>query len=126
MSLFQKYNANPKNKRVGDCVVRAISTAINEPWDTVFMDLCEVGFDLKSMPNDKDTYSEYLNRKGFSNITIKVTKGSKRPTVQSFAQDNPNGTFVLSVANHLVTVVDGKYYDTWDSGSCCLYRYWHR
>ena len=53
-------------------------------------------------------------------------KGSKRPTVDSFAKDHPNGSYILSVANHVVAVVDGKYYDTWDSGYKSLYGYYEK
>ena len=28
----------------------------------------------------------------------------------------PHGTYVLATNNHVVAVVDGNYYDTWDSG----------
>lgn len=34
--------------------------------------------------------------------------------------------FFLNVANHCIAVVDGYYYDTWESGSCCLYGYWEK
>ncbi|EDM88186.1 hypothetical protein RUMOBE_01092 [Blautia obeum ATCC 29174] len=32
----------------------------------------------------------------------------------------------MNVANHCIAVVDGYYYDTWESGSCCLYGYWEK
>lgn len=121
---FENYNANPNNKKTGDCVVRALSKALDKSWDVVYMDLCEIGFELKVMPNDDECYMEYLKSKGFTKETIKVTKGSKRPTVTSFTKEHQEGTYILRVANHLVTVKDGKYFDIWDSGSCCLYGFW--
>ena len=30
---FVKFNANPKGRKTGDCVVRAICTALNESWE---------------------------------------------------------------------------------------------
>lgn len=121
---FENYNANPSNKKTGDCVIRALSKALDKRWDVVYMDLCELGFELKVMPNDDECYMEYLKSKGYNKQTIKVTKGSKRPTVTSFTKEHQEGTYILRVANHLVTVCDGKYYDIWDSGDCCLYGFW--
>ena len=60
---------------------------------------------------------------GFSYHGISNRKGIKRPTVETFAKDHPEGTFILNVANHEVAVVDGLYYDTWNSGHCSLYGY---
>lgn len=123
---YVEYNPNPQGKKVGDCVVRAICKATGMDWDIVFMDLCEIAFDEKCMPNEKDAYEKYIIKKGLEWRSIKVTKGSKRPTVKSFAKDHPQGTYIMRVANHLVTVQDGKYYDLWDSGECCVYGYWER
>ena len=30
--------------------------------------------------------------------------------------DNPEGKYLLATGTHVVTVIDGDYYDTWDSG----------
>lgn len=65
-----------------------------------------------------------MNQLGFDYQGISNKKGSKRPTVEQFAKEHKNGKYVLSVANHVVGCVDGKYYDTWDSGDCCLYGYY--
>lgn len=49
-----------------------------------------------------------------------IKKGNKRPTVAGFATEHKKkkkkGAYILKVANHVVAVVDGIYYDTWDSG----------
>lgn len=130
-SLNIYYNPNPspdhKKKKahpVGDCVIRSMCKATEQDWDTVYKEMCELGFELKAMPNDDLTWREYLTRKGFIKHSIKVPKGSKRPTVQGYTKEHKKGTFVLQVANHLVTASDGHYYDVWDCGTCCLYQVW--
>lgn len=120
------YNPNPLKKETGDCVVRAFCKATGKDWDVVYKELFELGFELKVMPNSRDNWKEYLDRNNFIKHSIKVSRGSRRPTVDSFARNNPKGTFVLQVANHIVTVVDGYYYDTWDCGSRSLYGYWEK
>lgn len=119
------HNPNPTASRdSADCVVRALSVALDLDWDTVYRDLCDLGFALKRMPNDRDTYRTCLTNAGMLRTGISNKKGSRRPTVDSFARTNPQGVFVLEIAHHLVTVRDGRYYDTWDCGSKSLYGYW--
>jgi hypothetical protein len=121
------FNPNPTKKTDrGDCVVRAMCKATGKDWNTVFIELCKLGMELKAMPNDKITWKEYLERNGFQYHKITVKKGSKRGTVAQFAEKNKKGTYVLSVANHLVTAEDGYYYDTWDCGEYSLYGYYEK
>jgi len=61
---------------------------------------------------------------GFEYTGVSNKKGSKRPTVKSFALSHPKGKYVVSVARHAVAVVDGVYYDTWDSGYKSLYGWY--
>lgn len=37
-------------------------------------------------------------------------------TVEQFCEDHPKGLFVVAVQGHVLTVLDGDYYDAWDSG----------
>ena len=119
-------NPNPSKNVCGDCVVRALSLALNEEWSVIYADLCELGGHIYRMPNDKDCFKTYLTRRGFQRTPISNKKGSKRPTVRSFAEEHKTGTYVLEVAHHLVTVKDGHYYDIWDCGNKSLYGFWNR
>ena len=119
------YNPNPLKKETGDCVVRALCKATGKDWELVYSELCQLGFELKVMPNSDECWKEYLIRTGFIYHSIKVKKGSRRPRVDEFARkkEHKDGTYVLKVANHIVTCKEGHYYDTWDSGECCLFSY---
>lgn len=121
--MFQLYNANPKGKKAGDCVIRAFSLALNKSWDDTYTELCQLGMKMKAMPNDTVTYTKYAKDNNMEKCKVLLEDG-KKPTVAQFAKINKTGTFVLRVANHLVTVKDGKYHDTWDSGSKSIYTYW--
>lgn len=121
------FNPNPLKKEIGDCVVRAICAAEDASWDDVFKELCEIGFELKTMPNDKETYETYLQRHGYTKTPISNKKGTKRPTVDEMAKrSKTEGPFICQVANHLVTAKDGYGLDLWDSGSKSLYAYWSK
>lgn len=61
---------------------------------------------------------------GLTYNPISNKKGSKRPTVKEFAKSHPTGRYIVKVAHHVVAVVDGVYYDTWDSGYKSLYGYY--
>lgn len=46
------YQPNPSKKLQGDCVVRAMTKAMYKDWDTVYVDLCKLGMEIKDMPNE--------------------------------------------------------------------------
>lgn len=123
---YAYYQPNKKDIKdeYGDCVIRAITKALNMDWLSVFDELVPISREMQAPYNSKVCYESYLKEKGFKYVGISNKKGSKRPTVKSFAKEHPNGVYVLRVANHIVTVTEGKYYDTWDSGEKSLYGYW--
>lgn len=41
---YSWHNENPYNRNVGDCTVRAISTALDQAWDTTYIGLCLEGY----------------------------------------------------------------------------------
>lgn len=116
------YNPNPLKKETGDCVIRALCKATGNSWDDVFNSLVSLAFDEKVMPNNDNVWKKYIKAHGF--VYNKFKRGTDRPTVQEFATKHKKGTYVLSIANHLVTCQDGYYYDIWDCGHKTLYGYW--
>ena len=123
---YKYYQPNKKDLKddYGDCVVRALTKLLNMEWLEVFNELIPIASDLQCMPNAKPCYERYLKIKGFEYHGISNKKGTKRPTVDRFAKDHKEGAYFVRVANHVVAVVDGVYYDTWDSGECKMYGYW--
>lgn len=113
----------PSKHKDGDCVVRAVCKATDMEWFDVYDELCRIGRKLQRMPNSDKTYKKMLVDRGFEYCGLKMEKGSKRLTVKEFARKHKKGTYVLRVAGHVVTVVNGKYYDIFDSGDYCVYSY---
>ena len=113
--MFVRYNANPEQKIVGDCVIRAISRATETRWDYTYDELCLQGKKMCDLPSSNAVWGTYLKKHGFQRINIPNTCPMCY-TVRDFARDNPKGTFVLGTGTHAVAVIDGLYYDTWDSG----------
>lgn len=122
--LYKYYNPNPSKKEVGDCVERALCVVTDRDWLSVYDELCAVGRQVFAPPGHKTCYEKFLKDNGFTYVGVSNRKGTKRPTVAGFTKEHKTGSHLLVVANHLVGVKDGCYYDTWDSGEKCLYGYW--
>lgn len=118
-------NPNPKNSIVGDCVVRAIAIATGRSWQDVYMKLCLEGLTLADMPSSNRVWGEYLKSQGYIKTVIPDTCPDCY-TVRDFCGEHFKGRFILGTGTHAVAVIDGNYYDTWDSGDEVVIYYWHK
>lgn len=121
-SLYVEFRS--QRKRANDCTVRALMKLLELSWVEAYNELCSAGRVVKRMPNEIDAVRVAIESFGYKKTSIPVEKGSKRPTVASFAAEHPKGRYLLNVANHVVACVDGHYYDSWDCGAKCIYNYW--
>ena len=113
--MFKYYNPNPMNKRVGDCVIRAISKALDLDWNDTYTALCLQGYVMSDLPSSNQIWGAFLRKQGF----IRQVVPNECPdcyTVEDFCKDHPTGIYVLGTGSHAVAVVDGFYYDAWESG----------
>lgn len=115
MEYFNEVNVNPLNRRTGDCVIRAISTALNQDWHITYWGLCLQGAMLCDMPSGNGVWASYLKDKGYKRYAI--PNDCDCYTVEDFCKDNPEGTFILGTGTHALCVKDGKYFDIWNSGN---------
>ena len=127
---YQYFQPNKKDlkDKVGDCQIRALCKTLNLSWVEAFdltIPICRELQTYTIFDCDLKKTKEAMKSFGFEYTGVSNKKGTKRPTVDSFAKDHPEGTYILSVAHHVVACVDGKYYDTWDSGHKSLYGYYH-
>ena len=116
MDRWEYFNPNPAGNRVGDCAVRAICKATDFDWETVFTGLMIQACALSDMPSANYVWGAYLYKRGYRR---KLIEQSERYiyTVNDFCIDHPTGTYILCIDGHVVTVQEGKYFDTWDSGN---------
>lgn len=121
--MWIEFNNNPSGKRVGDCAVRAVGKVLGQDWQDAYIGLCSEGLVFKDMPSANYVWGMYLKRYGFEEHMISSIC-PQCVTVAQFAKDHPKGRYVLATQNHVIGVVDGDYYDTWDSGEeTVLYFY---
>lgn len=123
--MYVHANPNPDGIYVGDCVVRAIAIATNSTWDHVYVMLCLEGFIKKNFGDANDVWGSYLKRIGFRQILL-PDNCPDCYSVRDFCYDYPYGTFILATGTHLVAVIDGDYYDAWDSGDEVPTSVWRR
>ena len=104
--------------------MRAICKATGQEWNRVYTALCAYGLALKDMPTANNVWGKYLREIGFRRYLISDERDDY--TVADFCKDHPTGTFILAIDGHVVCVVDGFYFDSWDSGNEIPIYYWTR
>lgn len=120
---YEYFNNNPAGRRVGDCAVRAISKALNIDWEKAYVMLAINGFIMADIMNANNVIASVLRQNGFYRKSIDNTCPDCF-SVKDFCKENPKGTFVLGTGTHVVTAIDGNYYDVWDSGDEIPIYYW--
>lgn len=70
---YINFNPNPDRKLVGDCVIRAISKAMNQSWEDTYMGIMLQGFAMHDMPSSNDVWGRYLFEHGFRRYIIPDT-----------------------------------------------------
>ena len=114
--MWINYNANPAGRQVGDCTVRAVSKVLDEDWEQSYSGMALQGFMLCDMPSANHVWGAYLRSKGFERHIIPDTCPDCY-SVKDFCKDHPKGRFLLALSGHVVCIIDGNYFDTWDSGN---------
>ena len=108
-------------RKRGDCVVRAITIALNLPYEVVFKSLCDLAKETGFFPNDDETYGLYLKQNGWiKNKPQRTGRSLKR--LENF--NSAGITAIVNTRNHLVCVSNGKIYDTWDCKFYCANSYY--
>lgn len=123
--MYIFYNANPINNFTHDCTIRAISTVLGQSWDETFDGVAAVAKEMKTMPSVNRAWGRYLKRKGYVPYFIPDTCPNCY-TVRDFCIDHPIGSYILGLDEHVIAVIDGNYYDTWDSGGELPFYYWQK
>ena len=123
--MFHEYNANPVGRRGADCTVRAIAKVTGQEWEKVYLDLSLYGLISADMPSANHVWGAYLTDLGFTRRIIPNTCPACY-TVKDFANDHQRGKYILALNGHVVPVVNGDYFDTWDSGNEIPLYYWER
>lgn len=122
---FIFYNSNPENNLVSDCVIRAISKVTGDDWETVYLGVSAVGLDMHDMPSSNRVWGKYLRTIGFDRFSIPNTCPDCY-TIRDFSIDYNHGSYLAATGTHVVAVINGDYYDTFDSGDEVPIYFWRK
>lgn len=123
--MYSYYNANPYKIRVGDCVIRAISKALNQPWEDTYIDLTIQGYLMKDLLSSNAVWGAYLKSKGFTRDIIS-NDCPECYTIEDFCNEHPKGTYIIGTGTHAVCVIDSTIFDTWNSSGETPIYYYHK
>lgn len=129
---FHFYNANPKGKMTTDCVIRAISTALEQSYEQTLREMAEMTISSGYMLNENKGMDKYLKSKGWIKCKSPRKDDGTKYTGQEFCRtlmhpiyseelDLCRQGFEINhiVANigghHTVAIKSGQVWDTWNS-----------
>ena len=94
-----------------DCTVRALTIALNYDYYVVVMALQQQAKFLKIKDfKDWENVKAFMKAEGFVKMEPK-----KIYKVKDFVKQHPKGIYILSLKEHVTTLVNGTIYDTWDT-----------
>lgn len=115
------FNNNPVGRSTGDCVVRAISKALNMGWESAHLMLDVNAISMGDMPSADSVWGSTLRQNGYYKHLITGYK-----TAEDFCEEHPKGTYVLAFGGHVATVIDSLLFDAWDSSKEAIQYYWSK
>ena len=118
-------NPNPRKRNTGDCSVRAVAIATDQNWNDAFTSMAFQGLLLSDMPSANYVFGEYLESQGFKLHLIPDTCPTCY-TIRDFCKEYPKGRYVVGTGTHVVAVIDGDYYDAYDSGDMKPLYFWRK
>jgi hypothetical protein len=123
---WKQFNPNPAGRsNVGDCSVRAIAAALDVDWETAFALIAKNAYQMGNVISANEVWGSVLRQNGFKRYAIENTCPDCY-SMDDFAIDHPNGTYVVGTGNHVATIKDGRIYDSWDSSNEIPQYYWAR
>lgn len=123
MIRWKRYNPNPDGRGKEDCAIRAIAAALDTDWDSAFALLAVKAFQMKDMQNRDAVWGAVLRCHGFRREAV-PNSCPDCYTAQEFAEDHPEGIYVLGFGDHVATLRDGFIYDSFDSTAEIPQFYW--
>ena len=125
--MWVKYSNNPYglNGSIDDCVVRALSVLLDQTWDETYTNLALLGIAQGKMPSNNAVHISYLKQHGYK-MHIPSSDCPDCITVREFSERYPNGDYFLACGDHVVALIQGNYYDVFDSGDEVIVYYFSK
>lgn len=129
---FTYENVNPKKKITGDCVIRALSNAMNKPWEEVFNDLFNLSLKTGYMLDTPNLYKKYLEEQGWKiqkqpKYAFTGTKYTGREFIDKLVRNTTiDGKPIIAHigTHHLSCIINNTIRDIWDCSNDKVGNYW--
>lgn len=128
-SDWKQYNANSRDKYVGDCVKRSLSYAYGVDYDEISRQLNRIKRQIGAQAfNSYSTFTKFLNDNGARSINI----ASYDPmTEKDFSKKWNHGVYICltgpsdkKYSTHMVCIMNGDIIDSWDSSDYVVRSAW--
>lgn len=113
--MFKYYNANPYDLKVSDCAVRAYSLATNQSWDSAYKELSE------NARKQGYTFTEMKFLDKFLEERFQKYRNLKLYYVKDFTELNKEGTWLITMKDHITCIINGIIYDTFNPENRIIY-----
>lgn len=123
--MYKFYNPNPQDKQTDDCVIRALTKALDCDWETASV------YAMTQQIRDADIFvknyvwGNLLLRNGYTKHPLPNTCPACY-TVRDFAEDFKRGTYIVGTGDHVLAVINGDWYDSFDSGGMIPIIYYRK
>lgn len=138
---FHFHNANPKGKMTTDCVIRAISTALNQSYAQTLLEMAQLSVETGYMLNENKGMDKYLAKKGWIKCKQPKKLDGTKYTGKEFCRTLMHPIYSEELAlirdgfdghrmvaniggHHTVAIVGGQIWDTWNSGEGSIGVVW--
>lgn len=123
--MYIHANLNPAHKSTTDCVIRAISLILDQSWRETMLELTAYSYFLYEIVDSNTVWERYLTDMGFRRINLPNTC-PECYTLRHFCDLHPYGDYIVCTGSHVIAVIDGDYYDAWDSGNETVSYYFRK
>ena len=102
---YEYYNANPYNRHISDCVIRALSVLTDRSWREVYDELTDLAGNVGLMFDRVEFVEDYLDDRY-------PRECHYAKTVEEFAREHPYGRYAVTMNGHITAIINGKIIDT--------------
>lgn len=138
---FHFHNPNPKGKLTEDCVIRAVTTALNQPYEQTIREMAEMTIKSGYMLCGTKGIDKYMQSKGWTRCKQpKKYDGTKytgkefcrtlyhpiySEEIQLTKEDYDSSRLLVNIGgHHTVAIIHGQIYDTWNSAEGSIGIVW--
>lgn len=105
--MFRYYNRNPRDRHIEDCVIRSLSLLTGRSWEDVYKELVHFSSRDGYMTDNVEFVEDYLDDRYPRECHYSKSVGE-------FAYEHPFGKYIVSMPNHVTSIINGNIIDTFD------------